>query len=929
MQACGGNLSLPAQHLVGLAWLFRLAAVMDRKLPGFENWFRLSCRYPKRALRDRPNGSGQWWSLARSRLIAMERARTNVRNTAVHRYYCTVWGLNGGGNWWKKRASTWCATRTAGYESAEMVVTSGDIPSSCDHVCNKTGSSHGKDLFCLMGCNLAVTDTNRSSHCRPYLVADSRTHDTVTIRWKTSPLAPNVTYLVQWKYEALPSDWEYYRPDLPLAKNVLRVQGLRPYTKYRFRVAWILLPNQSPLFSQPSVVISTEPHGVPSTPPKITSLTTVGPRSIAVSWDPPLFPNGPILSYALYLVEQPSGFTTVKDVSDVSGGLYFMFSGLRPEVLYTVSVATNNNLGMGPGGQAQHHDAPHRALQNAFPAVIPVPEPFLIIATKWQVLRQGLSILDPPVAEFYTPSHSVEITGVAMHVSQNVLFVADSSGTIYRVDLSEKFRYSPIMHNASSHPGLLSVDWLSQLLYILEDGQITRCNFTGQDCRTAVSGFDQRPSEMKVDPYNGYLYWVLQNGTTGGLYRIDLARIVKNAASRRDAQLLVKDTDLRTFVVDYKNYRLLLPKKSQNTVVSVSLSAGDETDVRRNSQRHQFTDVRRLDSHGGNLYWTTAAEAFGEEYHDKGDKFYHNKYTVEGQPLVYLGVFHPLSQPFPVPVNPVQGVQAIFKEDLAKIAWEKPRLLGGLGAGSWQEWLYEVRVQDQSTQVYIYAMNISDTTTTVRNLRPDTAYSVKVRAYSPGGRGPWSVDFVGRTLRKPSKQGFPYMLWSANEALLKSDIVGDSVQPLIHWSSLNGAYITDIAWYQNQLFLNTNTSTVYTYNVSSHFSLERLPNITHAAAVAVDWLAPKLYWSSPLRQMISRSNLDGTHPEALPFLTMAQEIAVDSLAGYLYWATSHSVECSRLNGDDRLSFFQTGLFSGKQVMGLTLDVGNRKVYLDG
>ncbi|KAL3251013.1 hypothetical protein MRX96_055276 [Rhipicephalus microplus] len=89
-------------------------------------------------------------------------------------------------------------------------------------------------------------------------------------------------------------------------------------------------------------------------------------------------------------------------------------------------------------------------------------------------------------------------------------------------------------------------------------------------------------------------------------------------------------------------------------------------------------------------------------------------------------------------------------------------------AGSWQEWLYEVRMQDQSTQVYIYAMNISDTTTTVRNLRPDTAYSVKVRAYSAGGRGPWSVDFVGRTLRKPSKKGFPYMLWSANEALLKS-----------------------------------------------------------------------------------------------------------------------------------------------------------------
>ncbi|KAL3251010.1 hypothetical protein MRX96_055273 [Rhipicephalus microplus] len=554
-------------------------------------------------------------------------------------------------------------------------------PSSCDHVCNKTGSSHGKDLFCLMGCNLAVTEYLRHVKAQigqplpPYLVADSRTHDTVTIRWKTSPLAPNVTYLVQWKYEALPSDWEYYRPDLPLAKNVLRIQGLRPYTKYRFRVAWILLPNQSPLFSQPSVVISTEPHGVPSTPPKITSLTTVGPRSIAVSWDPPLFPNGPILSYALYLVEQPSGFTTVKDVSDVSGGLYFMFSGLRPEVLYTVSVATNNNLGMGPADK-RNITTPPQSVSN----MIPIPEPFLIIATKWQVLRQGLSILDPPVAEFYTPSHSIR-NNWRRHarVSERALRGRQLGHHLPRRPVGKVSLQPQSCTTALVTPVSYQVDWLNQLLYILEDGQITRCNFTGQDCRTAVSGFDKRPSEMKVDPYNGYLYWVLQNGTTGGLYRIDLARIAKNAAARREAQLLVKDTDLRTFVVDYKNYRLLLPKKSQNTVVSVSLSAGDETDVRRNSQRHQFTDVRRLDSHGGNLYWTTAAEAFGEEYHDKGDKFYHNKYTVEGQPLVYLGVFHPLSQPFPVPVNPVQGVQAIFKEDLAKIAWEKPRLLGGTG----------------------------------------------------------------------------------------------------------------------------------------------------------------------------------------------------------------------------------------------------------
>lgn len=797
--------------------------------------------------------------------------------------------------------------------------------SSCEGVCNGSVPSQGKDLFCLLGCNLAVTAYLQNLKAQigqppaPFLVADSRTSDTVTIRWNAFPVY-NGSFLVQWKYDALQGDWEYYEPDRPLATNSLRIEGLRPYTKYRFRVAWVILPNNNPLFSLPSVVISTLPHGVPSTPPKITSLTTIGPRRIAVSWDPPQFPNGPILSYVLYLVEHPSGFTTVKDISDISGGLYFMFSGLRPEMLYTVSVATNNNLGMGPADRRNITTPAH--INNT---LLPTPEPHLLIATRWQVLKQGLSILDVPAAAFHTAS-PVEITGVAVHVSKNLLFVADSLGSIRSVEFADGFRSNAIILNSSNHIGLLSVDWLNHMLYMVEGEQINVCNLTGSECRVAVSGFGKKPSEMKVDPYNGYLYWVLQNGTTGGLYRIDLAKIRKEAVARQEAQLLVKDLELHTFLVDYKNYRILLPKSAQNTVVSVSLSGTDETDIRRNSQRHQFTDVRRVAYHRGNLYWTTATEAFGEEYHEKGDKFYHNKYTVDSQPLVYLGIFHMSSQPFPVPVNPVQKVQAIFKEDLAKIAWEPPRLLGGLGQGAWQKWLYEVRVQDHSTKVFIYIMNITDTSTTVRNLRPNTVYSVKVRAYSQGGRGPWSTDFVGRTLRPPSRRGFPYMLWSASEALLKSDIVGDSIQPLIHWSSLDGAYITDITWYQDQLFLNTNTSLVYTYNVSSHFSLERLQNISHASAVAVDWLAPKLYWSSPLRQMISRSNLDGTYPESLPLLTMAQEIAIDSLSGYLYWATTHSVECSRLNGEDRQSFFQTGLFSGKQVMGLTLDLGHEKIF---
>ncbi|XP_064488538.1 proto-oncogene tyrosine-protein kinase ROS-like isoform X2 [Ornithodoros turicata] len=798
------------------------------------------------------------------------------------------------------------------------------MSSSCQEICNGTVSFQGKDVFCLMGCNLAISAYLESIKAQvgeptePSLVADSATYHTVTIRWVPSPWR-NVSYLVQWRYDSLPGDWEYYKPQLPLQTNTVRVDGLHPYTKYRFRIAWILLPNHSPLFSKPSVVISTLPHGVPSTAPRITSLTAISPNSIAVSWDPPSFPNGPISSYLLYLVEHPSGFTMVKDISDVSMGLYFMFSGLRADTLYTVSLATNNNMGLGPN-TTRNVTTP----ADVNSTVSPTPEPSLIIATKSQVLKQDISIMDVPAVIFSTVPDSTEITGVAMHISEGMIFIADSKGSVRSIQFRNTRNMTTLIDGSPHRPGLLSADWLNQKLYMVEDNQISLCDFSGKNYEVVVSGFEERPTDMQVDPYNGYIYWVLQNATGGGLYRIDLGKFGKETVARHEAQLIVKDEDLHAFTVDYRNYRLLLPRKKLNTIVSVSLSGTDESDIRSNSQNRKFTDVRRMAYYMNSLFWTTSSEVVREEYHREGDKFYHTAYPNEER-CTYIGVFHASSQLCPVPVNPVRAVEAIFKDDLAKIAWKSPRLLGGLGKGAWQKWLYELQVQDHSTRNIIFRLNITETSATVGNLRPNTVYSVKVRAYSRGGKGPWSSDFIGRTLQTTKTPGYPYMLWSANEALLRSDIVGDNVQPLIHWSTFENAHVTDITWYQGQLFLNTNISVVYTYNVSSRTS-QCLHNVSHATAVAVDWLAPKLYWSSPIRQMILRSNLNGTYPESLPLLTLAQEIAVDAPAGFLYWATTHSVECARLNGEDRQAFFQAGLFSGKQVMGLTLDLTHKKVY---
>lgn len=123
----------------------------------------------------------------------------------------------------------------------------------------------------------------------------------------------NISYLVQLKYDGIhSSDWEYYQPFNLLKVNSLKVENLHPYTKYRFRVAWILLENYPPLFSEESFVISTLPYGVPSTSPIITCITVVSCCRVSVSWNPPSEPNGPILSYVLYIREYPSGNIMIK-----------------------------------------------------------------------------------------------------------------------------------------------------------------------------------------------------------------------------------------------------------------------------------------------------------------------------------------------------------------------------------------------------------------------------------------------------------------------------------------------------------------------------------------------------------------------------------------------------------------------------------------
>lgn len=154
-------------------------------------------------------------------------------------------------------------------------------------------------------------------------------------------------------------------------------------------------------------------------------------------------------------------------------------------------------------------------------------EPILILGGKHMVMKQNANMLDEPSIIYQT---NALIRGVAIRVASSQLFVSTSAGYVYRTPISESFKPEVILSpdQVNFQPLSLTVDWLNNHLYVLGEvkhtktvWQIARCNLDGRGLTVAVAGFLNQPTHIEVDPYNGYLFWIIG----GKLYRLDLADI--------------------------------------------------------------------------------------------------------------------------------------------------------------------------------------------------------------------------------------------------------------------------------------------------------------------------------------------------------------------------------------------------------------------
>ncbi|XP_049539733.1 protein sevenless isoform X3 [Anopheles darlingi] len=885
------------------------------------------------------------------------------------------------------------------------------LESSCQQACNITRheSMEPREMYCIMGCNDGLSRYFRwlraeigTPHA-PALVADSLTATTLALEWEVPERWLQLSrhrhhgprsYIVQWRYEEMAADWKFCRNQSIDEDSTVLVDNLQPYTKYRFRVLLLLSPNYTDqvLASEQSVIISTLPAGVPTSKPTIVRAVAVDHSRISISWEPGPFPNGPVLSYVLQIKDlHPIGYSALKDVPESNTSRYYMFENLEPEHSYSVSVSMRNPEGEGPASLTRVSTPPKQTGGDSVESVMPT----LILGAEHSILTQSSNMFsDPPTSFYRSPDH--KICGTAMHLRRGLLFVSDEAGFIWRAPSwpgAERDRVAILTPDAALNfrPTLLSVDWLNDHLYILGQArtthlwQILHCDFNGDHLTVAIAGLQRRPDYFEVDPYNGYLFWVIGGQTGGeqltdqqhqqqqqqqvsegpavtigptGLFRLDLGDISNGVRYEIRPLQMISGPHLGAFAIDHTNFRVLVADQRANTVLAVSLDDKQTVDIRNNTQQPRFERVRSLALANGLFYWTNGTEVFAEDYHVVHDSYYHNAFPVASNNTYFsINVNLTSEQPIPVPVNPPRNVQALVSPDRIKIAWDAPFLLGMKGRGAWQAWNYRVEVRDERNGTLVLVVpaigngSTSYATGLANLLTPNRVYTVRVAAHTVAGVGPWSHEFRVRTLRAHQQQR--HLVWASAAGIVRSDVIGDHVQTLLPSVGSNvSADVTSLAWHNGTLYVVSN-GTLRLYRVeeeekeeegeekdeeeeevasSPHHTAVGAPRwrqigeLGSVACVAVDRLGERLYLHNPAQQMIVRAGLHGERQEPIHNVPSVRELRFDERRGYLYCSSGILLEAFRLNGKNRVVYFSEHPFTGKQVMGMTLDTDGQQLY---
>ncbi|XP_041354582.1 proto-oncogene tyrosine-protein kinase ROS-like isoform X2 [Gigantopelta aegis] len=228
------------------------------------------------------------------------------------------------------------------------------LSSNCQRACT---SSTTQKQNCIQGCNLALDiyankiKGQLEPLLKPDLIRETKNYSSIVLQWN-GKILPDITYMIQIRMldiHQISSDWQIHNDSQFLANGAIAIFNLHPYVTYRFKVLAVITPLPQHVAESPETVpITTLPHGVPASAPKITSISAPSPSVISISWTPPQFSNGPLVGYRINV--NPQNHPTLKpSTKDLLGGATSWTVGqLQPSQHYVITVSAWNAAGEGP-----------------------------------------------------------------------------------------------------------------------------------------------------------------------------------------------------------------------------------------------------------------------------------------------------------------------------------------------------------------------------------------------------------------------------------------------------------------------------------------------------------------------------------------------------------------------------------------------------
>ena len=155
--------------------------------------------------------------------------------------------------------------------------------------------------------------------------------------------------------------------------------------------------------------------------------------------------------------------------------------------------------------------------------------------------------------------------------------------------------------------------------------------------------------------------------------------------------------------------------------------------IQRDYDSSEFHQVTHLFSIQSELFWTNQ---------DSGLTFETPRGLIKtdaGKGFAAGILKFKANQPIPIPLNPVNEIKTNFDFDdesgkqLMKIQWKKPLINQQMGFQAWQEWSYEVKINDKTVAV------TNDTIHIMLDIPHDKLIKIEIQPFSNKGLGPSKV----------------------------------------------------------------------------------------------------------------------------------------------------------------------------------------------